>query len=135
MSKESTTIWNGQVKVGVLGAGQLGKMMAIEAANWHLPFEVMDKDSSFPAVPYASGFVQGDFSKEEDVLRFGRQVDVLTIEIEHVHIGALRQLEGEGIQVHPHSDALEVIIDKGKQKQFYTEHELPTSPFQLFSSP
>lgn len=133
MGNESTAIWNGHVKVGVLGAGQLGKMMAIEAANWHLPFEVMDKDSHFPAAPYASRFVQGDFKNEADVLRFGRQVDILTIEIEHVHIGALRQLQTEGVLVYPDPSALDIIIDKGKQKQFYAEKGIPTSLFQLFS--
>jgi len=134
MDGKEATIWNGSLKVGVLGAGQLGKMMAIEAANWHLHLEAMDKDESFPAAPYVSKFVEGDFNNEADVLRFGRELDVLTIEIEHVHIGALQQLKKEGVIVHPDPDALEIIVDKGKQKQFYLDNNLPTSAFQLYEN-
>lgn len=133
MKNAPPSVWNGNLKIGVLGAGQLGKMMALEAANWHIPFELMDKSSSFPAASYASRFVEGDFNNKEDVLSFGRQVDVLTIEIEHVHTGALKQLQSEGVLVYPQPEVLDVIIDKGLQKQFYKEHHLPTADFQLFA--
>lgn len=122
------------IKLGVLGAGQLGKMMAIEAANWHLSFTVMDKADSFPAAPYASAFVQGDFNNEADVLRFGRQMDVLTIEIEHVNTKALKQLQAEGIKVYPQPEALEIIQDKGLQKEFYQKHAIASSPFKLYEN-
>lgn len=122
------------IKVGVLGAGQLGKMMAIEAANWHLSFTVMDKADSYPAAPYASAFVQGDFNNEADVLRFGRQMDVLTIEIEHVNTKALKQLQAEGIKVYPQPEALEIIQDKGLQKEFYQKHAIASSPFKLYEN-
>ncbi|MEL7422895.1 MAG: 5-(carboxyamino)imidazole ribonucleotide synthase [Bacteroidota bacterium] len=131
--EQIAAVFNGQVKLGVLGGGQLGKMMALPAANWQLPYWVLDKDESMSAAPYATQFEHGSFRKEEDVLAFGRQVDVLTIEIEHVHTGALQQLIAEGKMVHPHPDILEIIKDKGRQKQFYTEHKLPTSAYRLFT--
>lgn len=122
---------NGQKRLGVLGAGQLGKMMAVPAANWKMPLWGLDKDTSYPAAPYFTRFVSGDFSREADVLAFGRQVDLLTIEIEHVHTGALHQLEAEGLRIHPAPTVLDIIKDKGAQKEFYARHNLPTAPFQL----
>ncbi|RME99031.1 MAG: 5-(carboxyamino)imidazole ribonucleotide synthase [Bacteroidetes bacterium] len=125
-------VLNGQVKLGVLGGGQLGKMMALAAGPLHLPYYTLDRDKAFPAVPYSTHFVAGDFRSEEDVLAFGRQVDVLTIEIEHVHTGALHQLQAEGVTVHPDPAVLEIIKDKGLQKLFYQSHDLPTSDFDLY---
>ncbi len=135
MIKGSAAVFNGSIKLGVLGGGQLGKMMAQEAADWHLPYWILDQDSGFPAAPYATHFVTGNFRDEQDVLAFGQQVDVLTIEIEHVHTGALHQLKAAGTVVHPDPDMLDIIKDKGRQKQFYQEHKLPTSPFRLYDSP
>lgn len=134
MKEQVSAVFNGTVKLGVLGGGQLGKMMALPAANWQLPYWILDKDENMSAAPYATNFIAGDFRNEEDVLAFGRQVDVLTIEIEHVHTGALHQLVAEGITVHPQPDVLDIIKDKGKQKQFYTANQLPTSPYELFAS-
>lgn len=133
MSEHIAKVFNGEIKIGILGGGQLGKMMALPAANWQLPYWILDKDETVPAAPYATKFVAGDFRKEEDVLAFGRQVDVLTIEIEHVHTGALQQLEKEGIVVHPSPSVLEIIKDKGQQKLFYQKHQLPSSDFTLFA--
>lgn len=118
-------------KVGILGGGQLGKMLCLAAADWDLEIYVLDKEGS-PAQSYCKHFVVGDFNKYEDVLAFGRLVDVLTIEIEHVNVKALTVLEKEGVKVHPNSKALKLIKDKGLQKQFYQKHKLPTSEFQLF---
>lgn len=131
MTDHIAKVFNGETKLGILGGGQLGKMMALPAANWHLPYWILDTDASVPAAPYATKFVAGDFRKEEDVLRFGRQVDVLTIEIEHVHTGALHQLVKEGIIVHPSPAVLDIIKDKGAQKLFYQKNDLPSSPFLL----
>jgi len=124
---------NTDFKVGVLGGGQLGKMLALAAGNWHLPLHFLDKDDSVPAYPFASGFLAGSFADQQEVLDFGRRMDLLTIEIEHVNTDALRQLQREGITVHPAPAQLETIKDKGLQKQFYQRQELPTSPFQLFA--
>ena len=84
-------------RVGILGGGQLGKMLALAAGNWHLPVHILDESPDFPAPPFAAGFVPGRFNSYEDVYRFGKTVDVLTIEIEHVHTGALKALQAEGL--------------------------------------
>jgi len=121
-------------KLGILGAGQLGKMLAHAAANWDLPLYLLDKSIDFPAGQYAADFYEGDFKNYDDVLAFGRQMDVVTIEIEHVNTDALLQLEKEGIKVHPNPKALNIIKDKGLQKTFYKERNYPTSPFTLYEN-
>ena len=96
-------------KIGILGGGQLGKMLAIEAANWHLPIYILDQDQQFPAVPYATFFQAGDFKNFDDAVQFGKKVDILTIEIENVNIDALLKLENEGITVYPSPKTLQLI--------------------------
>jgi len=119
-------------KIGILGGGQLGKMLAIEAANWHLPIYILDQDQQFPAVPYASFFQAGDFKNFDDVVQFGKKVDILTIEIEQINVDALFYLEKEGVKVYPKPSTVKVIQDKGLQKMFYQERDIPTAGFQLF---
>ena len=121
------------LKVGVLGGGQLGKMLSLPAANWDLPLYFLDQSKTFPA-GIAGNIIVGSFQSYEDVLNFGRQMDVVTIEIEHVNTEALHQLKKEGIIVHPDPVAIDLIKDKGRQKQFYQEKQIPTSPFQLFDN-
>lgn len=121
-------------KVGILGGGQLGKMFALAAHNWDVETWALDASRSFPAGPVCSHFVEGNFNNYNDVYAFGKQVDVLTIEIEHVNTEALLRLEAEGVKVHPAPAALNLIKDKGLQKQFYQKHRLPTSDFKLFDS-
>lgn len=120
-------------KLGILGGGQLGKMLCQAASCWELPIYALDTSIEFPAGPYAKGFQEGSFKNYDDVLGFGRQMDILTIEIEHVNTDALRQLQAEGKVVHPDPAALDIIKDKGLQKEFYKKHAIPTSPFQLFT--
>jgi len=120
-------------KIGILGGGQLGKMLAIEAANWHLPIYIMDQDQQFPAVPYAPFFQAGDFKNFDDVIQFGKKVDILTIEIEQINVDALFYLEKEGVKVYPKPSTVQVIQDKGLQKMFYQERDIPTAGFQLFN--
>lgn len=119
-------------KVGVLGGGQLGKMMAQAASRWDLALWVLDEKNDFPAASVCKRFIEGDFREFDDVLQFGRQVDALTIEIESVNIEALFQLQEEGLVIHPRPEALAIIQDKGLQKEFYRDHGLPTSPFSLW---
>jgi 5-(carboxyamino)imidazole ribonucleotide synthase len=120
-------------KIGILGGGQLGKMLAIEAANWHLHIYILDQDQQFPAVPYATFFQAGDFKNFDDVVQFGKKVDILTIEIEQINIDALFYLENEGVKVYPKPSTVKVIQDKGLQKMFYQERDIPTAGFQLFN--
>ncbi|MEM1324137.1 MAG: 5-(carboxyamino)imidazole ribonucleotide synthase [Bacteroidota bacterium] len=117
--------------IGILGGGQLGKMTCHAAADWHWPVHILDKSRDFPAAPYATHFVEGDFRRSEDVLAFGRSVDVLTIEIESVNTEALHQLVAEGKEVYPQPHVIDLIKDKGTQKEFLAKHELATSPFEL----
>ena len=119
------------LKVGVLGGGQLGKMLSVPAANWGLPLYFLDESNDFPA-GITGTIIPGHFKSYEDVLNFGRQMEVVTIEIEHVNTQALHQLKEEGIIVHPDPVGIDLIKDKGQQKQFYTEKQIPTSPYQLF---
>ena len=121
-------------KIGILGAGQLGKMLCQAASPWELPIHCLDASKDFPAGPYCQGFVEGNFKDYEDVLQFGRQMDLLTIEIEHVNTEALAVLQEEGKTVHPNPHSLSIIKDKGLQKQFYATHHIPTSDFQLYDS-
>ena len=121
-------------KLGILGAGQLGKMLCQAASPWNLPIYCLDASPDFPAGAHCTAFTRGNFKNYEDVLAFGRQMDVLTIEIEHVNTDALLQLQKEGKTVHPNPSALTIIKDKGLQKRFYKDHQIPTSAFQLFDN-
>ncbi len=129
----SSTNFDFTTKVGVLGGGQLGKMLALAAADWHVPIYALDKARSFPAGVAVQQFVEGDFKDYDSVYQFGQAVDLLTVEIEHVNTDALKALVAEGKTVHPAPDKLEIIKDKGLQKQFYARHGLPSSPFQMYA--
>jgi len=122
-------------RLGVLGAGQLGKMLATAAAPWDVHLRMLDPTPNAPASHLCTEFVLGDFRDKETVLAFGRNCDVLTIEIEQVNVEALEVLESEGVEIHPAPRALRIIQDKGLQKQFYVDHGIPTSDFVLFEGP
>ncbi len=119
-------------RIGVLGGGQLGKMLAQAASRLDLPLAFLDKNRNYPAGKVSNQFFEGDFNCYEDVLAFGRKMTHLTVEIEHIHIGALKILQKEGIHVFPQAEILELIKDKGKQKQYYLSHKFSTAPFQHF---
>lgn len=120
-----------KIRVGVLGGGQLGKMLGQAAADWHLSIAAMEKVADSPANGYVTRFTIGDIQSYDDVLSFGRECDVITVEIENVNIPALKQLVREGKVVNPSPEALEIIIDKGTQKLFYKKNDLPSSRFFL----
>lgn len=120
-------------RLGILGGGQLGKMLVQAAQTWHIDTSVLDPDPAAPARLLCSRFQQGDFRDEPPVLRFGREVDLVTVEIESVHTGALEQLAAEGRTVRPAPSALACIQDKGLQKEFLRRHRLPTSDFRCFA--
>ena len=120
--------------IGICGGGQLGKMLCEAASAWDWKTAVLDQSPDDPAARLAHKFVQGDFTKYEDVLNFGKQVDVLTIEIEKVNLEALIELEKMGKIVHPSPRALGIIKDKALQKQFFIDQGLPTVPQELFDT-
>jgi 5-(carboxyamino)imidazole ribonucleotide synthase len=120
--------------IGICGGGQLGKMLCEAASAWDWKTAVLDHSPDDPAARIAHTFVQGDFTKYDDVLWFGKQVDVLTIEIEKVNLEALIELEKMGKVVHPSPRALGIIRDKALQKQFFIEQGLPTAPQELFET-
>lgn len=119
-------------KIGILGGGQLGKMLCLAAAPWDFKMCVLDASPDFPAGPFSAEFTSGNFNNYEDVLAFGQDKDVLTIEIEHVNTAALHKLEQDGKIIHPAPAALDIIKDKGLQKEFYQKHAIPTPEFHLF---
>jgi 5-(carboxyamino)imidazole ribonucleotide synthase len=114
-------------KIGILGGGQLGKMLCLAAANWDLEIYVLEDDENCPAAPYCTKWVKGNFKNYDDVVAFGKMVDILTIEIEHVNTKALKYLEKQGKIVHPSPKVLDIIKDKGAQKNFYIQHNFPTA--------
>ncbi len=126
--------YNKDFKLGVLGGGQLGKMFIQEALNYNVQVCVLDPDKNAPCRLVAHEFQQGNFKDYQTVLYFGKDKNVLTIEIEHVNTDALKQLESDGVKVFPQPHILELIKDKGLQKQFYKENNIPTAPFFLVNS-
>jgi 5-(carboxyamino)imidazole ribonucleotide synthase len=116
-------------KAGILGGGQLGRMLLQEAANYPVETFVMENDEACPAAHLCHHFVKGDITNFDDVYNFGKNLDVLTIEIESVNEDALEKLEAEGVTVFPKPSALRIIKNKILQKQFYKQHEIPSSEF------
>jgi 5-(carboxyamino)imidazole ribonucleotide synthase len=120
-------------KAGILGGGQLGRMLLQAAANYPVETFVLEKDPQCPAGHLCHHFTKGDITDFNDVYNFGKGLDAITIEIESVNIEALKKLELEGVKVYPRPEALEIIKNKIDQKQFYKENDIPTSPFVVTS--
>ena len=118
-------------KVAILGGGQLGRMLLQAAANYPVETFVLEKDRECPAAHLCDHFTKGDITNFDDVYHFGKNLDAITIEIESVNIGALKKLESEGVKIYPRPAALEIIKNKVLQKNFYKEHQIPTSPFVI----
>ncbi|MBV8391459.1 MAG: 5-(carboxyamino)imidazole ribonucleotide synthase [Mucilaginibacter sp.] len=124
----------GDLKLGILGGGQLGRMLIQQAINYNVTVKVLDPDREAPCKKLCDEFVVGSLGDYETVYKFGKKVDMLTIEIEKVNVDALEQLEKEGVQVYPQPRIIRLIQDKGLQKQFFKENEIPTAEFQIISS-
>lgn len=116
-------------KVGILGGGQLGRMLLQAGANYPVETFVMENDAECPSAHLCHHFIKGDIRNYEDVYHFGKTLDAITIEIESVNIDALKKLEEEGVSVYPKPSALEIIKNKVLQKQFYAENKIPTADF------
>lgn len=124
----------GSLRVGILGGGQLGRMFIQNAINYNTNIKVLDPDHDAPCKHLCDKFVVGSLTDFDTVYKFGKQTDLLTIEIEKVNIEALQQLEEEGVLVYPQPRIIRLIQDKGLQKEFFKQNDIPTSPFQLISS-
>lgn len=123
-----------EIKLGIIAGGQLGKMLVLAASNWNVNTFILDKDEHCPASSCCTFLFKGDQLNFEDVYEFGQMVDVLTLELENVNIEALKKLKEEGKRIIPDPDILEIIQDKGLQKQFFEKNKIPSSPFTLFTS-
>jgi len=121
-------------KIGVLGGGQLGRMLIQEAINLDVELHCLENDDDAPCAKIAHGFKKGFITDKQTVLDFGAAFDLITVEIENVSIEALYELEGLGKKVFPQPRVLELIKDKGLQKQFYAQHNIPTAPFMLLDA-
>ncbi len=119
--------------LGILGGGQLGKMLLYETRKWDITTKVMDPSDEAPCKIACNKFIKGDLMDFKAVYDFGKTVDILTIEIENVNIDALEKLEDEGIRVFPSTKELRIIQNKITQKLFYIDHNIPTAPFSRFA--
>ena len=121
-------------KLGILGGGQLGKMIVAETRKFDIQTLVLDPSEEAPARFGCNGFYKGSLMDFETVYNFGKQVDVLTFEIELVNLEALVKLEDEGLKVYPSPKTLKLIQNKGIQKDFYTQHTIPTANYKRFDN-
>ncbi|HNQ61840.1 MAG TPA: 5-(carboxyamino)imidazole ribonucleotide synthase [Bacteroidia bacterium] len=123
-----------KLRLGILGGGQLGRMLLQKAIDYNITTSVLDPDPDAPCKNICDNFVEGSFTDYETVYQFGKSVNLLTIEIEHVNVDALAQLEKEGISVFPQSRIISMVQDKGAQKIFFRTHGIPTAEFHIIDS-
>ncbi len=119
-------------KLGILGGGQLGKMLLTETRKFDIATKVLDPAADAPCRIACNTFVQGSLTDYDTVYGFGKDVNVLTIEIENVNVAALKQLQAEGVKVYPTPETIERIQNKATQKQFYAAHNIATADFKVF---
>ena len=129
-----THYFSSNFTLGILGGGQLGKMLLTETRKFDITTKVLDPSADAPCRIACNTFVQGALTDFDTVYRFGKEVDVLTIEIENVNVDALKKLQSEGVKVYPTPQTIELIQNKATQKQFYATHNIPTAPFHRFES-
>ncbi|MGO3806545.1 MAG: 5-(carboxyamino)imidazole ribonucleotide synthase [Sphingobacterium sp.] len=124
----------GELQLGILGGGQLGRMVIQEAINYNVNVHILDPDKNAPCRKLCNRFECGSLNDFDTVYNFGKDLDMITIEIEKVNVDALEKLENEGVLVYPQSRVIRLIQDKGMQKQFFKQNDIPTAAFQLISS-
>jgi 5-(carboxyamino)imidazole ribonucleotide synthase len=122
------------LKVGILGGGQLGRMLLQAAANYQVETHVMENDDECPAAHLCRYFIKGNIRDFDSVYNFGKSLDAVTIEIENVNIDALEKLEEEGVKIYPRPSVLRIIKNKVLQKRYYLEHQIPTAEFAVLQS-
>ncbi len=120
-----------QINIGILGGGQLGRMLIQNAINLNLTISVLDPDKNAPCRHLVKKFTQGNLNDYDTVYDFGKDKDLITIEIENVNVEALKALEKEGKKVYPQPHIIEMIQDKGLQKMFYQRNNIPSPDFFL----
>ena len=123
-----------KLNIGIIGGGQLGKMILSESNRMSLNISVLDSNKNSPCRNLTNNFFVGDLNNYNDVLEFGKKCDIITFEIEHINVDALTELQKIGKKVYPKPETLSIIQDKSKQKKFYTENNLPTSEFKFYSN-
>lgn len=123
-----------QTRLGILGGGQLGRMLIQETINYNISVSILDPDANAPCKNICDYFEKGSLSDYQTVYNFGKNLDLITIEIEKVNIEALEDLEKAGVTVFPQPRVIRLIQDKGLQKQFFKENDIPTSEFQLVAN-
>ena len=121
-------------KLGILGGGQLGRMLLTETQKWDIHTCVLDPVKDAPCAEIANEFIQGDFNDYKTVYQFGKKVDILTVEIEHINIKALLKLKKEGVKIYPQPEVLQTIQHKGLQKDFYKKNKIPTASYIRYDS-
>jgi len=121
-------------KLGILGGGQLGKMLLFDTRKFDIQTYVLDPSDEAPCKIACNKFFQGDLMDFDTVYYFGQQVDILTFEIELVNLDALEKLESEGVKVFPSPKTLRLIQNKGIQKDFYSQNNIPTAPYKRFEN-
>ena len=129
-----TNFFSSDFTLGILGGGQLGKMLLYETRKFDIRTIVLDPSAEAPCRIACDEFFQGDLMDYDTVLNFGRKADVITFEIEGVNVEALEKLEAEGKKVYPSSQTLKRIQDKGVQKSFFESHKIPTAAFKRYPS-
>jgi 5-(carboxyamino)imidazole ribonucleotide synthase len=129
----NTNFFSTDFTLGILGGGQLGKMLLYETRKWDVKTRVLDPSAEAPARLASNEFVQGDLMDYDTVMDFGSHVDVLTIEIENVNVSALEDLQAKGITIFPQPEVLRTIQNKAHQKLFYRDNDIPTAPFTRFA--
>ena len=137
MRKHTTTPMNyfsSDFKLGILGGGQLGKMLLFDTRKFDIQTYVLDPSDEAPCKIACDQFFKGDLMDFETVYNFGKKVDVLTFEIELVNLEALVKLEEEGLKVFPSPKTLKLIQNKGIQKDFYIQHAIPTANYKRFDN-
>ncbi len=120
-------------KLGILGGGQLGRMLLAETQKFDIYTIILDASENAPCKAYCNEFFQGSLLDFDTVYNFGKRVDVLTIEIENVNVDALEKLEQEGTKVYPPPKTIRTIQNKAKQKHFYKDNDIPTANFSRFA--
>ena len=128
-----SSFYQSGMKIGILGGGQLGRMFIQEAIDFDVEVHILDSDENAPCRNIAKEFTLGSILDFDTVYNFGKDKDVITIEIENVNVDALEKLEQEGKKVYPQPHIIRLIKDKGLQKSFYSENKIPTAPFKLIA--